>query len=116
MKSKEVFAARAISEETHDRTALEAAERVGLRTEKYDLRGLGLADESGVPTSEGRLLLEFLRNSGKLNRRGDDKDLLRLAQRLRGWMGIDGDPFQFSPSRRLWSTVFECGSHRMTAS
>jgi hypothetical protein len=29
--------------------------------------------------NEGLLLLEFLRSEGKLNRRGDDKDLLRLA-------------------------------------
>lgn len=115
VKSTEVFAARTISEETQRRTAIEAAERVGVRTEDYDLRVLGLADQSGIPTSEGRLLVEFLRSGGKLNRRGDDKDLLRLAQRLRTWMDIDGAPFQFSPSRRLWSAVFECQSHRITA-
>jgi hypothetical protein len=114
VKSKDVFAARTISEETQRRTTLEVAERVGVHREDYDLRVLGLADQSGIPTSEGRLLLEFLRSGGKLNRRGDDKDLLRLAQRLRTWMGIDGDPFQFSPSRRLWSAVFECQSHRVT--
>ena len=114
VKTNEVFAARTISEETQRRTAIEAAERVGIRTEDYDLRAIGLADQSGIPTSEGRLLIELLRSGGKLNRRGDDKDLLRLAQRLRTWMGIDGDPFQFSPSRRLWNAVFECLSHRMT--
>ena len=114
-RSKEVFAARTISEETFRRSAIEAAERVGVRMEDYDLRVLGMADQAGNPTSEGRLLLEFLRNDGKLNRRGDDKDLLRLAQRLRNWMGIKGDPFQFSPSRRLWSAEFECAGHRMTA-
>lgn len=108
VKSKEVFAARTISEETQRRTVIEAAERVGVRREDYDLRVLGIADRAGVPTAEGRLLLEFLRNGGKLNRRGDDKDLLRLAVRLRAWMGNEGDPFQFSPSRRLWSAVFEC--------
>lgn len=96
-----------MSEKALRRTAIEAAERVGVRTEDYDLRLLGLADQSGIPTSEGRLLLEFLRNGGKLNRRGDDWDLLQLAQRLRKWMDIDGNPFQFSPSRRLWSAAFE---------
>ena len=115
VKSREVFAARTISEETQRRTAIEAAERVGVRTEDYDLRVIGLADQSGIPNAEGRLLLEFLRSGGKLNRRGDDKDLLRLAQRLRAWVGIDGVPFQFSPSRRLWSAVFECRSHRTAA-
>jgi len=111
-KSKEVFAARTISEGMLRRTGIEAAERVGVRTEDYDLRVLGLADQAGKPTAEGCLLLELLRNDGKLNRRGDDKDLLRLAQRLRDWMGTEGDPFQFSPSRRLWSAAFECASHR----
>jgi hypothetical protein len=115
VKSKEVLAARTVSEETLRRTAIEAAQRDALRSEEYDLRVLGLADDAGNPTAEGRVLLELLRNGGKLNRRGDDKDLLRLAQRLRTWMGIDGDPFQFSPSRRLWSAVFECQSHRPVA-
>jgi hypothetical protein len=115
VKSKEVFAARTISEETLRRTAIEAAQRDAFRSEDYDLRVLDLANDAGTATSEGRLLLEFLRNGGKLNRRGDDKELLKLAQRLRAWMGIDGDPFQFSPSRRLWSAVFECQSHRVTA-
>jgi hypothetical protein len=114
VKSKEVFASRTFSEETQRRTDIEAAERVGVRTEDYDLRVLGLADQAGIPTSEGRLLLEFLRSGGKLSRRGDDKDLLRLAQCLRTWMGIDGEPFQFSPSRRLWSAVFEGQSSQGT--
>jgi hypothetical protein len=50
------------------------------------------------------------RNGGRLNGRGDDKDLLRLAQRLRTRMAIDDDPCQFRPSRRLWSAVFESGT------
>lgn len=108
VRTKEVFAAKSVSEETLHRTDIEAAERLGVRTEEYDLRTLGLADRVGNPTTEGRVLLEFLRNGGKLTRRGDDKDVLRLAQRLRDWMGIDGNPFQFSPSRKLWSSLFEC--------
>lgn len=115
VKSKEVFAARTVSEETLRRTAIEAAEREAVRSEDYDLRVLGLADDAGNPTAEGRVLVDFLRNGGKLNRRGDDKDLLRLAQRLRSWMGIDGDPFQFSASRRLWNAVFECQTRAIPA-
>lgn len=106
VRTKEVFAARTISEETARRTDLEAAERSGVRTEHYDLRTLGLADPVGRPTDEGRVLLEFLRNRGKLTRSGDDKDILRLARRLRHWMGLDAEPFQFSPGRGLWSTHF----------
>jgi hypothetical protein len=107
VRTKEVFAARTISEETSRRTDLEAAERFGVRTEEYDLRTLGMADQVGRPTAEGRVLLEFLRNGGKLTRRGDDKDILRLAQRLRDWMGLEVEPFRFTQSRALWSTVFE---------
>jgi hypothetical protein len=54
VKSKEVFAARTISEETQRRTAIEAAERVGVRREDYDLRVLGLADQSGTDVDHVR--------------------------------------------------------------
>lgn len=110
VRTKEVFAARTISEETTRRTDLEAAERSGVRTEEYDLRALGLADQVGRPTAEGRVFLELLRNGGKLTRRGDDKDVLRLAKRLREWIGLGAEPFQFTPSRALWSTHFESSS------
>lgn len=55
-------------------------------------------------------MLEFLRNGGKLMRRGDDKDILRLALRLRKWMGLEAEPFRFTHSRTLWSTLFEASS------
>jgi hypothetical protein len=64
---KEVFAARAISEEIRQRTAIEAAEHLGVRTEDYDLRLLGLADQAGNSTSQGRLLLEFLHKDGNVS-------------------------------------------------
>jgi hypothetical protein len=105
--TKEVFAARIISKETSRHAAHGAAERPGVRTEDYDLRALDLADAMGRPTAEGRVLLDFLHNGGKLTRRGDDMDILRLGRRLAAWMGTDGDPFQFAPTRTLWSTRFE---------
>ena len=110
VKSKEVFAARARDEDTHRLTTLEVGEREAMRSEEYDLRTLGLANDSGVPTAEGSALLGFLRGSGKLHRRGDDKDVLRLGERLRVWMGMASGPFQFTPSRRLWTATFECGT------
>ena len=65
------------------------------------------------PDVRGRLLLEFLRSGSRLNRRGDDRILLRLAQRLRTWMGIDGDPVSVQPSRRLCGVrCSRCQSHR----
>lgn len=112
VKSKEVFAARTRSEETQRLTAIEAGERETVRSEEYDLRALGLANDSGIPTAEGSVLLDFLRNGGKQYRRGDDKDVLRLGQRLRTWMAMDSGPLQFTLSRRLWTAAFECGSLR----
>jgi len=61
----------------------------------------------GRPTAEGRVLLDFLRNGGKLTRRGDDMDVLRPGRRLGAWMGAEGSPFQYVPSRLLWSARFE---------
>lgn len=66
-----------------------------------------------VVQQPGGVLLEFLRNGGKLQRRGDDKDMLRLAQRLRDWVGLEASPFHFTASRTLWSTDFECSSGRL---
>lgn len=105
VKTSEVFAAWSRS----DDTAVEAAQRQSDHTEICDLRTLGLADQAGRPTAEGRTLLEFLRNGGKLTQRGDDK-VLRLAQRLRDWMDLQSPPFQFSPSRKMWVAGFDCGT------
>jgi hypothetical protein len=110
VRTKEVFAARTRDGETQRLTATEAGERDGLRSEIYDLRTLGLGSESGRPTSEGRVFVALLRAGGKLYRRGDDKDILRLGERLRRWMAVDSGPFQFAPSRRLWTATFECGT------
>lgn len=107
VRTKEIFAARTISEETARRTDFEAAERLGVRTEGYDLRALGFADQVGCTRGEGRVLLEFIRNGGKLSRRGDDKDVLGLTKRLRDWIGIQTESFHFSPSRRFWSAHFK---------
>ena len=53
VKSKELFAAKVRDEETQRLKAMEAAEREAARSEKYDLRVLGLANDAGVPTAEG---------------------------------------------------------------
>jgi hypothetical protein len=105
VRTAEVFTA--LSTSAGFGTEVEAAERQGVLTEDYDLRALGLADQLGNPTGEGRMLLELLRSGGKLTRRGDDKEILRLAKRLREWVGVEAEPFLFSHSRKMWSTVFE---------
>ena len=53
-------------------------------------------------------LIELVKGARRF--RPDARYQLRLALRRRTWMGIDTDPFQFSPSRWLWSAAFrgEC--------
>src|SRR5690606_27357613 len=51
VSTREVFHARAFSENTTLPPYYEVAERIGIRTEEYDLRALGLADDTGTPTA-----------------------------------------------------------------
>ncbi len=53
----------------------------------------------------GRTLLEFLRRGGKLTRRGDNNDILRLAQGLRAWEGLEAASLQLTRPRTMWSTL-----------
>lgn len=112
VRTKEGFASRIISERAARRFEMGTAMQFGVRTGEYCPRALDLADQVGRPTGEGCVLLEFLRHGGKLGRCGDDMDLLCFEKCVREWMGIDGDPFQFSRSRTLWSGLFECSSFR----
>jgi hypothetical protein len=90
VKSKEVFAAKTRDEETQRLTAMEAGERETVRSEEYDLRVFGLANDSGVPTADWSVLLDFLRGAGKLYSRGDDKD---VTPAQRAVADLDGHGF-----------------------
>ena len=109
VKTKEVCAATGYS--PAGAPSREAAERETRVWREYLLERLGLADGTR-PTAEGQVLLEFLRNGGKLDRRPDDMPLLRLGQRLREWTGAGDGPFSYSDRKSLWIALFECGSHR----
>ena len=109
VKAKEVFAASAHS--PAGAPSREAAERETCVWREYPLERLGLADGTR-PTAEGQVLLEFLRNGGRLERRPDDMPLLRLGQRLREWTGIADGPFSYSDRKGIWVAAFDCASHR----
>lgn len=103
--TKEVFATW--TDSVSGQAGLQGAERTEIGRARYQLRVLGLADDAGNPTKEGRLLLEFLRSRGKVVRPGDDLLVLRLGQWLRNWCNLQDPPFQFIASRALWHARFE---------
>jgi len=111
VKTKEVFAASA--HPSAGAPSREAAERETRVWREYPLERLGLADGTRA-TAEGQVLLDFLRNSGKLGRRPDDMPLLRLGQKLREWTGIADGPFSYSDRKGIWIALFECGSYRQS--
>ena len=112
VKSKEVFRARQIQKDD-GRTITETAEREDRTWREYSLVSLGLANDSGNPTPEGRALLECLRSEGKLQRPPEDMAVLKVGRWLRRWTGIEDDPINYSDSRKAWMAHFECGATRM---
>lgn len=109
VKTKEVFAASAHA--SAGAPSREVAERETRVWREYPLERLGLADGTRA-TAEGQVLLDFLRNSGKLDRRPDDMPLLRLGQKLREWTGIADGPFSYSDRKGTWIALFDCANRR----
>jgi hypothetical protein len=108
VRAKETFQARVRSGGA-DQTTAEVAERETVLQREYSLDQLGLANRQGLPTEEGQALIELLRGCGKLRRPGDDFAVLRLGARLKEWIGLPGEPLQFSEGRHAWVTYFGCG-------
>ena len=108
VKSKGQFRARQIQgDDGHGSTV--TAEREERTWREYKLVALGLAKDSGIPTPEGRVLLDFLRSAGKLQRSPEDMVVLKLGGWLRSWTGVEDDPINYSESKGLWLAHFECG-------
>ena len=105
--------ALAIQLDIDGRRQREAAERYSANSFDYSLSDLGLEAGSGQPNADGRTLRAFLRSGGELVRSGDDISVLRLAQRLREWSGMESEPFQFGRGDQSWVALFDCGSERM---
>jgi hypothetical protein len=109
VRSKETFRAR-IRAGGAEQTSADVAEREAMLRREYTLDQLGFCNSQGLPTAEGQALLDLLRGGGKLRRPGDDFAVLRLGARLKEWIGLPGEPLQFSEGRRAWVTYFGCES------
>ena len=108
VKSKEVFRSRHM-QPGEGRGISVTAEREARAWREYSVVVLGLASDSGIPTPEGRALLECLRSEGKLQRPPEDMAVLKLGRWLRRWTGVEDDPINYSESKGLWLAHFECG-------
>ncbi|MCL6546639.1 MAG: hypothetical protein K6T61_15565 [Bryobacteraceae bacterium] len=86
----------------------EAAERVSELAREYDLRMLGLTDESGRPDAKGAALIDVLRAGGTLKRSPNDEAMLGLCGMLSKLMAaIAGSPFDFAPGSQQWVALFQ---------
>lgn len=85
----------------------ETAQREGLLVRRYELRTLGLADDTGKPNPRGAALLEVLAGRGSVKRKATDKAMLGLGSVLTKMMGIEGSSFDFAPFKESWAARFE---------
>ena len=91
-------------------TVTEMAERDSTSRRAHSLEDMKLRLDAGRLTEEGTAFVELLRSGGTLARRGNDIVVLRLAQRLREWTGLDGEPLRLVEASRCWTAVFACSS------
>lgn len=88
----------------------EIAERESTSRRAHSMEEMKLRSEAGRLTEEGAAFAELLRSGGALARRGNDIVVLRLAQRLREWTGLEGEPLRLVEASRCWTAVFACSS------
>ena len=108
VKSKEVFRSRQMQPGEGCGIPV-TAEREARIWREYSVIVLGLANDSGIPTPEGRALLECLRSEGRIQRLPEDLAVLKLGRWLRRWTGVEDDPINYSESKGAWLAHFECG-------
>jgi hypothetical protein len=93
-----------------DRTTAEVAEERETITRIHSLEEIGLRADKGKLTEEGAAFMELLRAGGILARRSNDIVVLKLAQRLREWTGLEGEPLRLVEASRSWTAAFACSS------
>lgn len=111
VSEKKVFRAHEVERGSSRRNEV-VAQREEAITRLFSLEEVGLRNSRGQPTLEGAVLIELLRGEGKLKRRGDDLAVLKLAEWLRNWTGLNGDPLQYIGRNQLWSACFECSTEQ----
>ena len=78
----------------------------------FSLDEIGLRDSRGRLVREAQVLVELLRNEGKSRRQGDDIAVLKLAEWLRKWTGLENEPLLYGDRTGSWTACFECASDR----
>ena len=111
VNEKKIFRTHQVDRASGQRTG-EVAEEVEAVTRIYSFEEVGLRNNRGKLTREGVVLVDLIRGAGKLQRRGDDVAVLKLAERLREWTGLTGDPLRFAPRTQMWSACFECSTEQ----
>lgn len=79
-------------------------------TRIHSLEEMGLRGQRGQLTAEGTVFVKLLRGGGAIPSAGNEMVVIKLAERLREWAGIPGDPIQLAKASRRWTAVFACSS------
>ena len=79
-------------------------------TRVHSLEELRLRGRRGQLTAEGLMFVKLLRSGGAIPNAGDEMVVVKLAERLREWAGLSGDPIQLAKASRRWTAVFACSS------
>jgi len=93
----------------------EVAEERRTATRTFCLEEMGLRTQASRLTPEGAAFVGLLRAGGMLPRRGNDVVVLKLAQQLREWTGLEGEPLRLVEASRSWTAVFACSSEIKTS-
>lgn len=96
------------------RPTSEVAEEGVALVRTHSLHDMGLRSDTGKMTAEGAAFTKLLRAGGSVPRNGNDIVVLKLAERLREWTGLNGDPLRLVEASRAWTALFACSSDLRT--
>lgn len=88
----------------------EVAEDGHAITRIHSLEEMGLRSDLGQLTPEGTVFVKLLRAGGTLRSAGNEMVVLKLAGRLREWVGLPGEPIQLAKASGRWTAVFACAT------
>src|ERR1019366_892121 len=79
-------------------------------TRVHSLDEIGLRAGGEKLTAEGMAFVKLLRSGGTIPFAGNQMVMIKLAELLREWTGLPGDPIQLAKASRRWTAVFSCSS------
>lgn len=98
------------SSDSSGRSLGEVAEQGQSVTRIHSLEEMGLLNLRGQLTPEGTAFVKLLRGAGTLPSAGNNMIVVRMAEQLRTWTGITGDPVQLAQTSQRWTALFACSS------